>query len=177
MTPGPAAIDIRALEARDFAQYRAVRLRGLAEHPEAFSSSFEEESTPEGDARIARRLSPAPQAPHDRTLGAFDGGTLVGTVGLTVDMRAKCRHHGLVVGMYVVPERRGRGIGRALLDAQVEAARAVPGLASLVLTVTEGNAGALALYERAGFALTGREPDALRVAGAAHAKLILFRYL
>lgn len=170
-------IAIRLLGSADFAQYRALRLRALAEHPEAFTSSAEEEATPEGDARIARRLDPAPGAPHDAVLGAFDGGTLVGAVGLVVDMRAKVRHRGHVVGMYVVPERAGQGVGRALLDAQVERARAIGGLDSLVLTVTAGNDGAQRLYERTGFAVVGRDPGAVRVAGVAHDKLLMHRRL
>jgi RimJ/RimL family protein N-acetyltransferase len=79
--------------------------------------------------------------------------------------------------MYVVPERTGEGIGRALLDALVARARAIPGLTGLVLTVTDGNGGARRLYERAGFAFAGREPEAVRVAGVAYDKLIMFRRL
>lgn len=168
---------IRQLVAGDFAAYRGVRLRGLAGHPDAFTSSFEEESTPDGDARIARRLETSPRAPHDGMLGAFDGATLVGTIGMTVDMRAKTRHRGLVVGMYVVPERCRQGVGRALVDAVVERARAIPGLYSLVLTVTAGNDAARRLYERAGFAVVGRDPDAVRIDGISHDKLIMFRRL
>jgi len=170
-------ITIRPLGPGDFAQYRGVRLRGLAEHPEAFSSSAEEEATPEGDARMARRLEPTPQAPHDGMLGAFDGDTLVGTIGLTIDMREKVKHRGLVVGMYVVPEHAGRGIGRALVDAQIERARGIPGLDSLILTVTDGNDGATRLYERAGFEVVGREPGAVRVCGVAYDKLLMHRRL
>jgi RimJ/RimL family protein N-acetyltransferase len=170
-------IVIRTLGSGDFAQYRALRLRGLAEHPAAFTSSAEEEATAEGDARIARRLDPAPQAPHDAVLGAFEGDTLVGAVGLAVDMRAKVRHRGHVIGMYVVAERAGRGVGRALIEAQIERARAIPGLDSLVLTVTAGNDGAQRLYERAGFAVVGRDPGAVRIAGVAHDKLLMHRRL
>jgi len=174
---GVRALAIRALRAGDLAQYRAVRLRALAEHPEAFTSSAEEEATPEGDARMARRLEPVPQAPHDGVLGAFDGDTLLGTIGLMVDMRAKVRHRGHVIGMYVVPERAREGIGRALLDAQIERARAIHGLDSLVLTVTAGNDGARGLYERAGFAVVGRDPGAVRVGGRAYDKLLMHRQL
>ena len=170
-------VTIRALLPDDFDAYRTVRLRGLAEHPEAFSSSYEEEATPAGDARIARRLTPSQDAPYDRMLGAFDGGTLLGTIGLTVDMRAKLRHQGLIVGMYVLPERAGQGVGSALLAAQVERARSVPGLESLLLTVTAGNDGAQRLYERAGFAVVGREPQAVRVNGTCYDKLLMFRRL
>ena len=170
-------VAIRPLGTGDFAQYRSVRLRALGEHPEAFTSSAEEEATPEGDARMARRLAPEAQAPHDSVLGAFDGTALVGTIGLAVDMRAKARHRGLVVGMYVVPECARRGIGRALLDAQIESARRIPGLDSLVLTVTAGNDGAKALYERAGFAVVGRDPGAVRVNGRDYDKLLMHRRL
>ncbi|HEX4883841.1 MAG TPA: GNAT family N-acetyltransferase [Casimicrobiaceae bacterium] len=163
---------IRPLVPADFAAYRAVRLRALAEHPDAFTSSADEEASAEGDARMARRLSPPPSAPHDGMLGALDDGALVGTIGMTVDMRAKCRHRGLVVGMYVVPERAREGIGRALLDAQIARARAVR-LAGLTLTVTAGNARALRLYERAGFAVVGRDPDAMRVGDVSYDKLHL----
>jgi ribosomal protein S18 acetylase RimI-like enzyme len=50
----------------------------------------------------------------------------------------------------VVPERRGQGIGRALLGA-VEARARSRGCCKLTLEVQEGNARARALYERFGF--------------------------
>jgi ribosomal protein S18 acetylase RimI-like enzyme len=171
------AIAIRQLGGADFASYRALRLRGLAEHPEAFTSSAEEEATPEGDARIAARLGQAAHAPHDAVLGAFDADVLVGAVGLAVDTREKVRHRAHLFGMYVVPERTRCGIGRALLDAAIGRARATPGLDGLTLTVTAGNDRALRLYERAAFAVVGRDPDAVRVAGVAHDKLLLYRRL
>ena len=173
----PATVSIRPLAPADFAAYRSVRLRALAEHPDAFTSSAAEEASAEGDARMAQRLSPTPHSPHDGVLGAFHGATLVGTVGLTVDMRAKARHRGHVVGMYVVPEHKGKGIGHALLAAQIERARGVPGLAALTLTVTAGNDGARRLYERAGFTVVGRDPDAVRVEGVSHDKLLMFCHL
>jgi ribosomal protein S18 acetylase RimI-like enzyme len=175
--PGAPGIAIRPLGRADLACYRALRLRGLAEHPEAFTSSADEEATPEGDARIAARLGQAAHAPHDAVLGAFDGDALVGAVGLAVDMREKASHRAHLLGMYVVPERTRCGIGRALLDAAIARARATPGLAGLTLTVTAGNDGALRLYERAGFAVVGRDPDALRVGGASHDKLLMYRRL
>ena len=41
----------------------------------------------------------------------------------------------------------------------------------IVLTVTEGNQAALALYRRAGFAAFGIEPDAVRVHGVSLGKI------
>jgi ribosomal protein S18 acetylase RimI-like enzyme len=72
--------------------------------------------------------------------------------------------------MYVAPEGRGRGVGDALLRHVVAAARQDPELTQIVLTVTDTNARATALYERAGFASFGVEPRAIRVDGVYYGK-------
>jgi ribosomal protein S18 acetylase RimI-like enzyme len=60
--------------------------------------------------------------------------------------------------LYVVPERRGRGLGRALLEAAMEYARE-RGAARIDLNTSVDDVAARALYERSGF--TNREggPD------------------
>lgn len=52
--------------------------------------------------------------------------------------------------LYVVPDRRGCGIGRALLEATIEFARAV-GATNLDLNTGETDTTARALYESMGF--------------------------
>lgn len=56
--------------------------------------------------------------------------------------------------LYVVPEQRGQGIGRALLEAAIDAAREV-GADHFELTTGETDTAARALYES--FNLTNRE--------------------
>jgi ribosomal protein S18 acetylase RimI-like enzyme len=167
---------IRPLGSGDVARYHALRQRGLAEHPEAFTSSAEEESGLAPD-KLAARVARSPERPHDVVLGAFDGDALVGICGMRVDMRAKARHRGHVFGMYVPRERSGRGIGAALVEALVAHARHCDGLDALVLTVTAGNDDAHGLYARHGFVVTGREPGAVRVAGRPYDKLTMIRWL
>jgi ribosomal protein S18 acetylase RimI-like enzyme len=53
--------------------------------------------------------------------------------------------------LYLEPERRGRGLGRAALRALIEAARAA-GVRALHLEVEAGNAAGQALYRSEGFA-------------------------
>ena len=53
--------------------------------------------------------------------------------------------------LYVVPERRGQGLGRALLEAAMEHARE-RGAARIDLNTSEDDVAARALYESAGFA-------------------------
>jgi ribosomal protein S18 acetylase RimI-like enzyme len=52
--------------------------------------------------------------------------------------------------LYVVPGRRGRGIGRALLEATIAAAREA-GATHIELTTGEDDVEARSLYESAGF--------------------------
>ena len=157
---------IRRLTPDDAPAYRELRLRALREHPQAFTSDWEEASTrPPAESR--QRLASVSVT----FWGAFDeGGALAGMVGLECASRAKERHKGTVVAMYVSREAAGRGLGRELLQALMVHAAAI-GLTDLVLTVTEGNSSAIRLYREAGFAAFGTEPRAIVVEGQPHAKV------
>jgi ribosomal protein S18 acetylase RimI-like enzyme len=157
-------MQVRRLVAADAGAYRALRLRALREHPEAFTSSYEEDAA-QPAAMAAQRLA----SPDFAAWGAFEADALYGIVGLERERRAKNRHKASVVGMYVAPELARNGVARALVDALLAHARA-SGIQSLVLTVTEGNASARSLYEQAGFRSIGVEPDAIRVNGRSYAK-------
>jgi ribosomal protein S18 acetylase RimI-like enzyme len=154
-------MEIRQLTGNDAADYRELRLRALREHPDAFTSSYEEESVKALDWS-RQRLSRRPEAPHDFVLGAEAEGKLVGMVGMFVEQRMKVRHIGEVFGMYVAPEHAGAGFGRRLVDACIARAREA-GLERLRLTVTDSNGRAKALYERAGFRAFGVEPNAVKI--------------
>lgn len=64
--------------------------------------------------------------------------------------------------LYVVPERRGEGIGRALLEASIEAARKA-GADHFELTTGETDTEARGLYERSGFTNREGAPDGPRM--------------
>jgi RimJ/RimL family protein N-acetyltransferase len=159
-------IAIRRLHPGDAAAYRELRLRGLALHPDAFTSSHEEDSRKPIEA-LAGRLAPDGD---EAVYGAFADGRLVALAGLARERRMKNRHKATVFGMFVAPEHAGRGIGRALLAHVIGESRRQPGLEQLVLTVTDGNAAAAALYASAGFRSFGIEPRAIRVDGTYFAK-------
>jgi ribosomal protein S18 acetylase RimI-like enzyme len=60
----------------------------------------------------------------------------------------------------VVPNARGRGVGSALLDSLLDRARG-EGHESISLAVDRNNEGAIALYERHGFAQRGATDDTI----------------
>jgi len=96
-----------------------LRLRGLREHPDAFTSSHAEESERPLVA-TERRLAPDS---GDWVFGAFIANDLAGLTGLSREPRAKNRHKASIFGMYVASEHGRRGVGAALMRQVIETAR------------------------------------------------------
>ncbi|WP_409971433.1 GNAT family N-acetyltransferase [Bacillus sp. Bva_UNVM-123] len=97
-------MNIRLLAAEDADAYRRIRLQALSEHPEAFSSSFEEES--KYTAVVYRERF---QSPDSFTFGAFEQENLIGTVTLLKETKLKLKHRSHIVGMYVSSSMRKQG--------------------------------------------------------------------
>ena len=97
----------------------------------------------------------------------------MGVIGLNRDTRIKCRHKALLFGMFVAPDMAGQGIGHALVITLLDNAKSI-GLELIVLTVTQGNRAAAALYEKCGFKAFGTEPDAIRVNGLSFGKVHMY---
>lgn len=156
-------MEIRELTEVDVEPYWDLRLRALREEPEAFGASYEEDRERPLE-RVRQRLAETEVSPDAFILGAFvEDDRLAGMIGLVRQSGAKVRHKALIWGMYVVPEERGRGLARRLLDETVRRAREMPGLEQLVLAVVTRNAPARDLYITAGFEVFGLEPLALKV--------------
>ncbi|WP_373316946.1 GNAT family N-acetyltransferase [Streptomyces sulfonofaciens] len=95
--------------------------------------------------------------PRDHLVAELDG-RLVGylRLGFPTSLAANA-HVRQIRGLAVAADARGRGVGRALLDAAVEEARR-QGARRLTLRVLGHNAPARALYESAGFVIEGIQP-------------------
>lgn len=109
------------------------------------------------DARaFLESLLPEIEAGRRVLLAAYDGDRLVGTVQLVHAWQPNSRHRSEVVKLVVRREARGRGVGRALLDALEREARAA-GRTLLVLDTVAGSV-ADGLYERLGWVRIGVVP-------------------
>ncbi|MEM6327313.1 MAG: GNAT family N-acetyltransferase [Bacteroidota bacterium] len=151
---------VRRLAPADASAYRTLMLAAYTEAPHAFTSTRRErESLPAEWWR--ERVSSHPDATQ-RVFGAFDGSAMVGVAGLRFHTRERTRHKATLFGMYIAPAYRGRGLGRSLVHASIEAARAEPGVLVLHLTVRESNTPARRLYASCGFETFGVEPMAVR---------------
>ncbi len=101
-----------------------------------------------------------------------DGGRIVGTTTALERVAGV-----LSLGMTLLPETRGRGDGRALLDAVLSHARRA-GAHKVDLEVWPDNARAIALYAAAGFTVEGlRDRHYRRRDGSLRSSLIMARRL
>ena len=152
---------IRRLLPPDASAFQDLRLRGLLESPTAFGSSYEEEV----DRSIPAIAASLDEGSGRNMFGAFIDNKLVGVVGVGRESALKEMHRGFIRSMYVAPESRRQGICRALMGEALHFAKAMPGLRQVTLAVTAGNSAAIAIYERFGFKVCGRSPEALHVQG------------
>lgn len=84
---------------------------------------------------------------------ADDGGRIVGWCDVRRESIPIYAHEG-VLGMGLLPDYRGRGLGELLIRAALDAARAA-GFERVSLTVYGRNARAAALYRKVGFIMEG----------------------
>jgi RimJ/RimL family protein N-acetyltransferase len=68
------------------------------------------------------------------------------------------------LGVGLLPDFRGKGIGRKLMGQTIDAAFAF-GLTRIELTVREENVNAIALYKSLGFEIEGLHRNAVRIEG------------
>ena len=95
----------------------------------------------------------------DGMLVAEDGGEIVGYVAVGRATRLESnRHVADIRGLAVAPDHQGRGLGRALVQAALDAARE-RGARKVTLRVLAPNTAARALYESCGFVVEGVRRD------------------
>ena len=150
MSPATGArgseVCVRVAGPDDWTTWRDLRLRALRDSPSAFGSTYEREAAFD-EAFWRERL--APTEPTDVAVLAYRDGVAVGMGGGFGDLPGFVH----VVAMWTAPAHRGHGVGAAVLDA-LAAWTGERGF-RLHLDVNTTNAGARALYERAGYVATG----------------------
>ena len=174
-TVAATRVRVRRIRADEGAQLKALRLRALAEEPEAFG-----ESVVAAEARDEAEYAARARAASDGDRRAWFMADLDPeahsvaepiVVGLAMGRRRPpdtC----MVFSVWVADRARGRGVGRALVDAIASWARSW-GAITLVLWVYRTNQPAIRFYERLGFTVQGDGPDA--ELGAPHGALAMMR--
>lgn len=154
-------MEIKLLTPTDANAYWELRLEALQQNPEAFATSFEE---------AIQRINPIEQVEKNLqtegnyTFGAFHQEKLVGMVTLSQESYLKMKHRANIFAMYVSPQARGLGAGKALLIGAINKAKSIEEIEKINLSVVSTNEKAKNLYSQLGFKVFGVEEKALKVA-------------
>jgi ribosomal protein S18 acetylase RimI-like enzyme len=121
------------------------------------SVSFMHPMAPEAAAAFWASSLAAASRSERIVLGAWQSGTLIGTVTLLLDFPPNQPHRAEIAKMMTRLGYRGQGVATALLQ-EAERLAEQQGRTLLVLdTATDG--GAAGLYEKMGYTLAGEVPD------------------
>ena len=139
-------MEIVKLRPEEWREYKALRLEGLKNDPQAFGSSYEKQSQ-NPDEYWEDRLAKC-EGPGQWLLFAREDGKLIGLVGAFVQEDSTIAD---IISMYVTPKHRGKGIARRLMEAILAAVKEQPEISVARLEVVEDQLAPLRLYESVGF--------------------------
>ena len=141
-------MEVRQADADDWEELRKLRLRALADAPDAFSSTLEQEAA--YPAEVWQRW--AEGGPASADFIAREGGTSIGMAAIFVESSVPGRMQ--LVAMWVDPHYRRRGVALALIDQALRWAL-YRHAHEVILWVADHNSAAGRLYERIGFRPSG----------------------
>lgn len=153
-------MDIHLLTADDAEAFWHLRLEMLRNDPASFADSTEEHKITTVEA-VRQRLAESDPA-SNFVVGSFTDGRLTGSAGFFRRPNHKERHKGHVWGVYVSPNQRGKGVGKALMLEIIRRARQIAGIEQITL-VASAKLPAQKLYESVGFKGYGIEPRSLKI--------------
>ena len=137
-------MEVRRLRADEADSWRDIRLRMLGDAPSAFGMTHEDALATPAD-EWARRAEAFAAGETRVVYIAEDGGEFVGSAGAFLDPEDQDLPH--LWGMWVAPAARGKGVGRALIEAVYDRARQA-GSSRVYWQTHETNLTAIKLYER-----------------------------
>ncbi len=151
---------VRKLNPDDAEAFWQVRLLGVQQEVDAFYASYEENKNRDL-AEIARMLEPTK---NSFVMGVFADDSLAGIAGF---FRAKegykVAHKGVIWGVFLKSEYRGKGLAKKLLLGTIDNARQVGGIELIFLSVNASNPSAIKAYEAVGFKIWGLEKKAMKI--------------
>ena len=148
---------IRSFASHEWNSYKKLRLGALADSPDAFGGTLDQEKD-RSDSEWSNRLASGVASRLDLPLVAEVGREPIGLAWGRIEISSLDVAH--LYQMWVAPSYRRLGVGRMLLEAVIAWAKAA-NACYLALAVTCGDSPAMRLYVRAGFQPLG-DPEPLR---------------
>lgn len=168
--------EIISLSPEDWQQYRDLRLRALKEEPQAYGSTYEDNAK-RPDEFWRERIEDTLNKNTQWLVFARSGGTLVGMAGAFAE---KEPDNAQVVAVYVVPEARGKGISKLLMQELLTRIKTNEKVKKITVDVNPQQVAAFNLYKNSGFQIIkqyrlilgdGKEHDVYQLQMAVNASL------
>jgi L-amino acid N-acyltransferase YncA len=155
-------VEIRSMTAADWPAVEAIYAEGIATGDATF-----ETAPPSWEEFDAGRLA-------EQRIVAVDDGAIVGWAALSPTSSRACYAGVVEHSVYVAERARGRGVGRALMEALVLRADE-GGLWTIQTSIFPENTASVALHERVGFRVVGRRERIAKLDGVWRDTLLLER--
>lgn len=157
----PADIEIRLLTKNDAPAYQALRLQSLQVNPEAFLSSYENESKLH-DSAFADHLDWAYHPPSFGYFGVFVGEQLAGYIQTGKNYLEKQEHVSSLYNLYVSTDFRHQGLATKLIEHVTQLLEKNESIERVFLSCTAKNPSAYRLYKKLGFHRIGVKAKAVK---------------
>ena len=155
-------LEIRPMTAGDWPAVEAIYAEGIATGHATFETEAPSWDEFDGGRHRAHRLV------------AVDDARVVGWVALSPTSARACYRGVVEHSVYVTESARGRGIGRALMDALVASADA-GGIWTIQTSIFPENEASVRLHEQLGFRVVGRRERIAQLGGVWRDTLLLER--
>ena len=151
---------LRNAKESDAQEMLAFRIKSIGESD--FLMQYPEEMADYGIDKQLAFINRMIESPKDKMFTAIVDGKIAGTGQVSFNTRIKTKHRASI-GIALLKEFWGIGIGSAIFTEIIKSATEYGGITQMELEVVEGNNRAMALYKKFGFETVAEIPDAIRL--------------
>ncbi len=162
---------IEELPVKRFEEYKKLYIEAIKGEPLAFSETFEE-AIKIKDEDWKNKLK---EAIENKYIFVFaeSNGKLVGMGTVTFHNKEKLRHNAFFSSLYVLPEFRGYGIGRQIIEKRIEILSKNKNIKNIFCEIAETQTSSIELHENLGFKIVGEFKDLFYIDGIFYSELYL----
>lgn len=169
MAASTTDIRITRLPPERWQDYKSLRLEMLAQHPEAFATSYEEAASSSQETWMERI--------HSGLFAINSTDQAVGMLSLVRRKQLKTAHVVDLFQMYVQTSVRRQGIGSKLIAGALAELATWDSVSKVVLGVMETQVAAQKLYEKHGFRVVGTLRGEIRLDGRDYDETLMERFI
>ncbi len=154
-----SGLKIIKLPIKRWKEFRQIRLESLKNDPQAFGTTWGEENSKKDNywkLELKSKLGV-------KLFFAVIDKKIVGLTGLKFAQHKNFSHIVKIVGVYVNPKFRGKGIAETLLKEVIRKAFLLKDIKKIKLSVNTSQKVAVSLYRKLGFKVYGKFKDEFKI--------------